>query len=110
MEIIPAIDLRGDRLYGCYGVNISRKPFTLIIPRSLHARRRGGARIIHIVDLDGARDGSICNKQALQSIVENVNIRTELGGGLRDMVSIEIVLDERENRSCHPGQYPAGKT
>ncbi|MCK5843167.1 MAG: 1-(5-phosphoribosyl)-5-[(5-phosphoribosylamino)methylideneamino]imidazole-4-carboxamide isomerase [Victivallales bacterium] len=45
----------------------------------------GGAAIIHIVDLDGAREGAPVNLQAVKTITDAVSIPCELGGGIRSM-------------------------
>ena len=95
MEIIPAIDLRGgqvvrllrgeydrETVYGTDAANVARE------------WQNGGAQLIHLVDLDGARDGEMKNAEAVRSITENVSIKTELGGGLRDMASITFLLEE----------------
>ena len=48
-----------------------------------------GAKFLHIVDLDGALQGTGANVAALKKIVENVNIPVEIGGGIRTMEDIE---------------------
>jgi len=95
MEIIPAIDLRGGKvvrlLRGEYDKETVYTDRADEIARQWHA---GGAKTIHIVDLDGAKDGAIVNKDAIKSIVNNADCQTELGGGLRDMASIEFALND----------------
>jgi phosphoribosylformimino-5-aminoimidazole carboxamide ribotide isomerase len=51
-----------------------------------------GARCLHLVDLDGARDGSQANLSAVAAIVAAVNIPCELGGGIRDEQAIERMI------------------
>ena len=52
-----------------------------------------GAEILHIVDLDGARDGVRINKDIVNEIVRNVNIPVQIGGGIRDTDGVKTYLD-----------------
>jgi len=52
-----------------------------------------GAERLHIVDLDGASKGRPVNKDVISRIVSTVSIPVQLGGGVRDMASIESYLD-----------------
>lgn len=52
-----------------------------------------GGEFLHIVDLDGAFAGVPKNKSAIKSIVEAIDIPSELGGGIRDLETIEAYLD-----------------
>lgn len=93
MEIIPAIDLRGGQVVRLYKGEYQQETVYSNNPAEFaEAWQSGGAKTIHLVDLDGARDGSIKNAPAIQAIVQRVNVKTELGGGLRDMLSIEYIL------------------
>ena len=51
-----------------------------------------GAGQIHLVDLDGARDGSTANRQAVAEIVNSVEVPCQLGGGIRDRVTVAEYL------------------
>jgi phosphoribosylformimino-5-aminoimidazole carboxamide ribotide isomerase len=52
-----------------------------------------GAQYLHLVDLDGARDGSQVNRTAVEAIMAAVEIPCELGGGVRDQATIEMWLE-----------------
>ena len=52
-----------------------------------------GGELLHIVDLDGAFAGVPRNRDAIRRIVEAVSMPTELGGGIRDLATIEAYLD-----------------
>lgn len=52
-----------------------------------------GAEILHIVDLDGARDGIRINEDVIRRIIENVDIPVQVGGGIRDTAGVEIYLN-----------------
>jgi phosphoribosylformimino-5-aminoimidazole carboxamide ribotide isomerase len=52
-----------------------------------------GAKCLHLVDLDGAREGRPANRPSVRSIVETVGVPCELGGGIRNEESIRDLLD-----------------
>jgi phosphoribosylformimino-5-aminoimidazole carboxamide ribotide isomerase len=52
-----------------------------------------GAEVLHLVDLDGARNGVRLNQQVVKEIIENVTIPIQLGGGIRDSKGIETMLN-----------------
>ncbi|MFC1875057.1 1-(5-phosphoribosyl)-5-[(5-phosphoribosylamino)methylideneamino]imidazole-4-carboxamide isomerase [Chloroflexota bacterium] len=90
MEVIPAIDLRDGRcvrLYqGDYGMEtvFSNDPVgTAMKWQSLGAMR------LHIVDLDGAASGNLQNLSIITEIAEALLIPIQVGGGIRDIKSIE---------------------
>lgn len=94
MEILPAIDLRGGQVVRLLQGEYKWETVYDDSPATMGKRwEDGGAKWIHIVDLDGAREGMIRNQEAIQSITETVGVSTELGGGLRDMDSIAFALD-----------------
>jgi phosphoribosylformimino-5-aminoimidazole carboxamide ribotide isomerase len=51
-----------------------------------------GAELLHIVDLDGAFAGEPKNRSAIEAIVKSISIPAQLGGGIRDMATIEAYL------------------
>jgi len=57
-----------------------------------------GGEYLHIVDLDGAFAGTPKNKSAIEAIVKAIDIPSELGGGIRDMATIEAYLGLGINR------------
>src|SRR6187401_1657331 len=82
MQIWPAIDLRGGKCVRLRQGDYQRETVYGDDPTEM-ARRfvSQGATCLHLVDLDGARDGSHANLAAVQAIVAAVNIPCELGGG-----------------------------
>ncbi|MBR1810821.1 MAG: 1-(5-phosphoribosyl)-5-[Clostridia bacterium] len=48
-----------------------------------------GAQWLHAVDLEGARDGGTPNFDTVKRIVENTSLKVEIGGGIRDMNTVE---------------------
>ena len=94
MLIFPAIDILGGkavRLYkGDYNqVTVySERPWE--IAEDFISK---GAKAIHIVDLDGAREGSAVNMEVVRKIACFPDILTEIGGGIRNQDTVERYLD-----------------
>ena len=57
-----------------------------------------GAKFIHIVDLQGAKDGTTPNIDTIREIVKNCNLFTEVGGGIRSMEVIEKYINAGVDR------------
>ena len=51
-----------------------------------------GAKILHLVDLDGARAGIRINESVVKDIVKSVKIPVQIGGGIRDTKAVETYL------------------
>lgn len=85
MKIFPAIDLRDGkavRLFqGDYDQMTVYSDDPVDVARSF---REAGAEYLHLVDLDGAKDGALVNFETIRRIVEDVDMFVEVGGGLRD--------------------------
>jgi phosphoribosylformimino-5-aminoimidazole carboxamide ribotide isomerase len=94
MQIWPAIDLRGGK---CVRLRQGDYQQETVFGDDPAEMARGfvaqGARLLHLVDLDGARDGHSVNRQAVRDIVRAVNIPCELGGGIREESTIQDLLD-----------------
>lgn len=94
MEVFPALDLQNGRC-----VRLSRGDFgTAKIYESdpvLQAERfaAAGAEWLHVVDLDGARDGDCRQLDLIAAIANKVPLKLQVGGGIRDVSAIERLLD-----------------
>ena len=62
------------------------------------AFRDAGARFLHVVDLEGARDGQPANLDAIVEIVESVDLSVQVGGGIRDPATAERYLQAGVDR------------
>src|SRR3954462_3381400 len=93
MQIWPAIDLRGGKCVRLVQGDYSRETVYGDDPAEM-ARRwvAEGAECLHLVDLDGARDGKRVNLSAVEAILPAVYVPCELGGGVRDDDTIEQLL------------------
>ncbi|MBI4219751.1 MAG: 1-(5-phosphoribosyl)-5-[(5-phosphoribosylamino)methylideneamino]imidazole-4-carboxamide isomerase [Chloroflexi bacterium] len=84
MEVIPAIDLRGGRCVRLYQGDFSKETVFSDDPVAVARRwRDAGARRLHVVDLDGAREGVRVNAPAVERIVRESGLPVQLAGGIR---------------------------
>ena len=93
MNIFPAVDLVGGKAVRLYKGDYAR--MTVYDDDPLNAARRfeaAGARFLHMVDLDGAKDGSTPNFDAVRRVAENTGLFVEIGGGIRSMEVVERYL------------------
>ena len=99
MEIIPAIDIRGGRCVRLQQGDFARETVYDDDP-SAAARRwqDAGARRLHVVDLDGAREGRPVNEASVRRILAEASIAVQLGGGLRDVATINRYLEAGVDR------------
>ena len=94
MKIFPAIDLRNGkavRLYqGDYDQMTVYSDSPVDVAKSFKAK---GASCLHLVDLDGAKDGRLVNFETIKEIVEEVDMYVEVGGGIRDEERIKQYIE-----------------
>jgi phosphoribosylformimino-5-aminoimidazole carboxamide ribotide isomerase len=94
MQIWPAIDLRGGKCVRLRQGDYQQETVFAEDPAAVaHQFAHAGARHLHIVDLEGAREGLPINLPAVQDILAAIDIECELGGGIRDEQSICELLD-----------------
>ncbi|MCK5428830.1 MAG: 1-(5-phosphoribosyl)-5-[(5-phosphoribosylamino)methylideneamino] imidazole-4-carboxamide isomerase, partial [Anaerolineales bacterium] len=94
LEIIPAIDLRNGKCVRLYKGDYDRETVYSEDPVAMakHWQSLGATRL-HVVDLDGARSGLPMNSIVISGIVQALNIPVELGGGIRDLDTVEQMLN-----------------
>lgn len=84
MEVIPAIDLIDGKCVRLVQGDYDQKRVFDDDPVGVAARWiTAGATRLHIVDLEGARDGERANAAAVRAIVDSVDVPVQLGGGIR---------------------------
>jgi phosphoribosylformimino-5-aminoimidazole carboxamide ribotide isomerase len=84
LNLYPAIDIRGGRAVRLVQGDYERETAYDDPVAAAIRWERGGARWLHVVDLDGARAGAPVNLDHVRRIVAAVGIPIQLGGGLRD--------------------------
>jgi phosphoribosylformimino-5-aminoimidazole carboxamide ribotide isomerase len=99
MEIIPAVDIRGGRCVRLYQGDFQRETVFGDDPVAVALSwQEAGATRLHVVDLDGAREGRPVNARVIGHLIEALLIPVEVGGGLRDRRSIDLYLEAGANR------------
>ena len=93
MLILPAIDLRNGK---CVNLVQGRvKDETIFSDQPIEMAKRWeaeGAEYLHLVDLDGAFQGTSANLQIVREIVETIQIPVQLGGGIRTLAWLDRIL------------------
>jgi len=90
MEIIPAIDIRGGRCVRLEQGDYTRETVFGDDPPAMARRwEEAGATRLHVVDLDGARDGHPVNAEVIREVIHAVSIAVQVGGGIRDISVID---------------------
>ena len=94
MQIFPAIDLRGGQVVRLYQGDYDKETVYAADPCAV-ARDflAAGAKHLHVVDLDGARDGTLANFEAIAAIARQGGLYIEVGGGIRTEDRIRQYLD-----------------
>ena len=93
MIILPAIDIRGGQCVRLVKGEFSTASKVADSPvETAKSFETAGAEWIHMVDLDGALDGKLVNAPIYLDIAKNTTLKTEVGGGIRDMKAVEYYL------------------
>lgn len=93
MLLIPAIDLRGGRVVRLYQGDFGTETRYEYSPRELLDKYRAlGAPWVHVVDLDGARDGVLANREVILDLVAQSGLKLQVGGGIRSAEVIEDLI------------------
>lgn len=92
MILFPAIDIQGGKC-----VRLRRGDFNeaTVFGDDPVARAKlwqdEGAQALHVVDLDGAREGRLVNLSVIEEIAETVSIPVQYGGGIRDSETLQVI-------------------
>ena len=99
MEIFPAIDIRNGNVVRLTEGDYNRMTVYGSSPLEMaETFIKKGAKNLHMVDLDGAKDGAPVNFDVIKSVAETGKLFTEVGGGIRDEKRIEDYLSLGVNR------------
>ena len=94
MFIYPAIDLKDQKCVRLYQGDMNKATIFNDSPVSqAQYFVDNGFKFLHIVDLDGAVSGSAINSSVVKDILKNVDVKLQLGGGIRDIKAIEFWLN-----------------
>ena len=93
MQLIPSIDLRGGHSVRLYQGDFAQETRYQHTPQMLLDKYADmGASWLHIVDLDGARDGALANREIIAALAAKRRVRLQVGGGVRSSEAIEDLL------------------
>ena len=99
MDVIPAIDIRGGRCVRLWQGDYDRETVFDDDPIAVAVRWASmGATRIHVVDLDGARDGRQTNGKLVRAIVRAADCSVQTGGGIRDLDTLRDALHSGVSR------------
>ena len=99
MILLPAIDLHQGKCVRLFRGDYDTAEVVAQDPVSAARRfQEQGARWLHVVDLDGAKVGKPANAQLIFDVVENTGLHVEVGGGIRDMATVENYLERGVSR------------
>lgn len=94
LQIIPSIDLRGGRVVrlkqGDYGRQVNYDVDPIETAQSFAAT---GASWMHVVDLDGAKEGRPIQTELISRIIREVGLNVEVGGGIRTTDDVRRLID-----------------
>ena len=99
MEIIPAIDIRAGRCVRLLQGDYSKETIFADDPMEIAMKWEDeGAEYLHVIDLDGAREGSAINIEVVSKICANSAARIQVGGGIRDYETAARYIDAGVSR------------
>ncbi len=99
MILFPAIDLKNGACVRLWRGEMARATvYSTDPPAQARAFAAAGCRWLHVVDLDGAVAGRPVNGDAVAAILEAVEVPVQLGGGVRDLVTVEAWLEKGVER------------
>ncbi len=99
MKIFPAIDLRDGKVVRLFQGDYDKMTVYNQNPvETAKSFAAMGASCLHVVDLDGAKDGKLVNFDTIFSIVHQVGMFVEVGGGIRNMDRVRKYLDAGVSR------------
>jgi phosphoribosylformimino-5-aminoimidazole carboxamide ribotide isomerase len=94
VRLIPAIDLKDGHCVRLLHGDFTQETRYDADPCALLAKYRGlGADWLHVVDLDGAKDGSLVNRPIITQLAAQKAVRLQVGGGLRNTAAVAQMLD-----------------
>ena len=99
MKIFPAIDLFGGKAVRLYKGDYAQMTIYNDNPLSVAKDfEKAGAKYIHLVDLEGAKDGTTPNIEVVKQIANSTDLFVEIGGGIRSIETVKKYLDNGVDR------------
>ena len=94
MYIIPAIDLIDGKAVRLQKGDYNKVTVYSDTPAEVaESFERDGAKMLHVVDLDGAKDGTTANFDTVKEIIRRTRLSVEIGGGVRNIERVKKYID-----------------
>ena len=94
MKIFPAIDIKDGKCVRLIKGDFKNKTEYEMSPiEQAKKYKNHGFKNLHVVDLDGALQGETVNIDIIQNIVSNYDLKVEIGGGIRNLDSVQKYID-----------------
>lgn len=94
MNLFPAIDLIDGKAVRLVRGDYAQMTVYSDRPVEVAQRFRAcGAKYLHVVDLEGARDGTTPNLSTVQALIDQGGLQVEIGGGIRSMQTVKTYMD-----------------
>ena len=99
MIVIPAIDIKNGKCVRLLQGRMDAETVFSDDPAAMGGRWAAeGAQLIHVVDLDGAVGKRPVNLKTIRDIIDRVNVPIQVGGGIRDIETIRMYMDQGVSR------------
>lgn len=99
MIILPAIDIKDGNCVRLFKGDYSTVEKVCSSPYEAAEKfKEAGAEWMHMVDLDGAKDGKLINADLINDVAKSSGLKVEVGGGIRDMNAVEYYLSRGIDR------------
>ena len=93
MDIIPAIDIRQGKCVRLYQGDFEKEEVFSTDPANVALSwEQSGATRLHVIDLDGAKEGKLVNLSHIENIASATRLPIQVGGGIRDQESVSQLL------------------
>lgn len=93
MLIIPAIDIKAGKCVRLIQGNFDSEKIYGEDPVEMAKQwEKQGAKMLHIVDLDGSKEGNLANFEVIKRIAQEIKIPIQVGGGIRNKEAVKILL------------------
>ena len=97
--IMPSIDLRGGAVVRLKQGDYARQINYAVSPvETAHAFKHAGAKWMHIVDLDGAKEGRCVQVDLIRDVIASSGLRVQVGGGVRGTADVDRLIDAGAER------------
>jgi phosphoribosylformimino-5-aminoimidazole carboxamide ribotide isomerase len=94
MHILPAIDIRAGKCVRLFQGDYAQETIYYDNPVDVAKMWQDqGATYLHVVDLDGAKNGALTNLPLVEQMASKTDLKIELGGGIRSLEDVQRMLD-----------------